>query len=321
LLGNDLAGGKVVPDPIVCEKLTSDVASDDENDDLYPAYAVTRSMTRRKEVEEDVQPLDPAGSSHDLDFSDTFLIDLDCSSDVISQPFKSDSPLKTSADDPNTDIQLNHDQGTLSREQLLSEQNKDLDIIQLSKRELPPEEAAKVGECFYIKDRILMRKWRPPDAPPDEVWHVVHQIGVPVRYRTDVMSLAHDTPMAGHLGVDKTCARILSHFYSPKLGKDVSEFCKSYHVCQMVGKPNQKIPSVPLQPIPAFEEPFSRVLVDYVGPLPKTKVENQYLLTIMCTSTRFPEGIPLRNIKAKTIVKALTKFFSFVGVPKSIQSD
>ncbi|CAB4033082.1 Transposon Ty3-I Gag-Pol poly [Paramuricea clavata] len=41
----------------------------------------------------------------------------------------------------------------------------------------------------------------------------------------------------------------------------------------------------------------------------------------MCVSTRFPEAIPLRNIKAKTIVEALTKFFTLVGLPKSIQSD
>ena len=41
----------------------------------------------------------------------------------------------------------------------------------------------------------------------------------------------------------------------------------------------------------------------------------------MCTSTRFPETIPLTNIKAKTIVKALIKFFTLVGIPKSIQSD
>ena len=41
----------------------------------------------------------------------------------------------------------------------------------------------------------------------------------------------------------------------------------------------------------------------------------------MCTSTRFPEAIPLRNIKTKSIVKALTKFFTFVGLPKSVQSD
>ena len=48
---------------------------------------------------------------------------------------------------------------------------------------------------------------------------------------------------------------------------------------------------------------------------------NEYLLTIMCASTRFPEAIPLRNIKTKTIVKALIKFFTFVGLPKSVQSD
>ena len=58
-----------------------------------------------------------------------------------------------------------------------------------------------------------------------------------------------------------------------------------------------------------------------VGPLPRTKSGNEHLLTIMCTSTRFPEAIPLRNIKTKSIVKALIKFFTFVGLPKSVQSD
>ena len=41
----------------------------------------------------------------------------------------------------------------------------------------------------------------------------------------------------------------------------------------------------------------------------------------MCTSTRFPEAIPLRNIKTKTIVKALVKFFTLFGLPKCVQSD
>ena len=102
---------------------------------------------------------------------------------------------------------------------------------------------------------------------------------------------------------------------------DVSDFCRSCHLCQIVGKPNQKIPLAPLHPIPAFEEPFSRVLIDCVGPLPKTKSGNQYMLTIMCTSTRFPEAIPLRIIKTRTIVKALIKFSTFVGLPRSVQSD
>ena len=41
----------------------------------------------------------------------------------------------------------------------------------------------------------------------------------------------------------------------------------------------------------------------------------------MCASTLFPEAIPLRNIKTKTIVQALTKYFTLFGLPKSIQSD
>ena len=41
----------------------------------------------------------------------------------------------------------------------------------------------------------------------------------------------------------------------------------------------------------------------------------------MCSSTRFPEAIPLRNIKTKSILKAVIKFFAFVGLPKSVKSD
>ena len=46
----------------------------------------------------------------------------------------------------------------------------------------------------------------------------------------------------------------------------------------MVGKPNQTIPKAQLQPIPVFDEPFSRILIDCVGPLPRTKSGNEYFL-------------------------------------------
>ena len=166
-----------------------------------------------------------------------------------------------------------------------------------------------------------MRKWRPFDVPADDEWAVYHQIVVPKSYRHGILSIAHESPMSGHLGINKTYHKIINHFYWPGLKSDVSKYCKTCHTCQMVGKPNQTIPKAQLQPIPAFDEPFSRILIDCVGPLPRTKSGNEYLLTIMCTSTRFPEAIPLRNIKTKSIVKALIKFFTFVGLPKSVQSD
>jgi len=110
--------------------------------------------------------------------------------------------------------------------------------------------------------------------------------------------------MADQLGVNKTYQRALNHFHWPGIKKDVRQFCKSCQECQVVGKPNQGIPVALLKPIPAAEELFSKVIVDCVGPLPRTKAGNQYLPTIMCASTRFPEVIPLRNIKAKRIVSA-----------------
>ena len=148
-----------------------------------------------------------------------------------------------------------------------------------------------------MKDGVLMRKWRPPTVPASHEWSVIYQIVVPQKYRSTVLSLAHDTPMAGHLGVSKTHRRVLNHFYWPGISRDVKKFCKSCHTCQVVGKANQKPKVAPLKPIPVAKEPFSHVIIDCVGPLPKTKKGNQYLLTIMCGSTRFPEAIPLRNIK------------------------
>lgn len=101
----------------------------------------------------------------------------------------------------------------------------------------------------------------------------------------------------------------------------MQQHCKTCHVCQVAAKPNQTIPSYPLYPIPVVHEPFERVIVDCVGPLPRTKSGNQFLLTIMRSATRFPEAIPLHNITTTSVVKALPKFFSVFDLPKVIQTD
>ena len=55
-----------------------------------------------------------------------------------------------------------------------------------------------------------MWKWRPPSAPAGDDWKVVYQIVVPKNL--NVLELAHFTPMASHLGVNKTYSRIQTHF-------------------------------------------------------------------------------------------------------------
>jgi hypothetical protein len=83
------------------------------------------------------------------------------------------------------------------------------------------------------------------------------------------MSLAHESSMTEQLDVSKTSNRILAHFYWPNERLDVVEECRSCNTCQVIGKPNQTIRVAPLRPVPvpAFEESFSRVIVECVGPL------------------------------------------------------
>ena len=320
LLGNDLAGDKVVVNPLVTDTPFIDQSPDpieQELPDLYPSCAVTRAMAKKAMLTE---------NQSDVDLTDSF----------IGQSFKNeitkslshnlpehqtDSIDCTSVSDhfPSPLVEEDHD--IRSRSQLSKEQHKDPEISPLFQKAVSETDLAQDPICFYIKNGILMRKWRSPEVSADDEWAVNHQIVVPKIYRSEILSLAHETPMSGHLGVNKTYHKILNHFYWPGLKTDVSNYCRSCHTCQVVGKPNQVIPKAGLQPIPAFDEPFSRIIIDCVGPLPKTKSGNEYLLTIMCASTRFPEAIPLRNIKTKTIVKALVKFFTFVGLPKSVQSD
>lgn len=152
-------------------------------------------------------------------------------------------------------------------------------------------------------------------------WSKVKQIVVPTTYRQKVLSLAHESQWSGHLDVTQTYQLLLKHFFWPGMKRDVSKFCRSCHVCQIAGKPNQVIPPAPLCPIPVIDQPFDHVIVDCVGPLPRTKCGNQYLLTIMCAAMRFPEAIPLNMITAKSVVKALTKFFSVFGLPRTLQMD
>ncbi|CDQ98709.1 unnamed protein product [Oncorhynchus mykiss] len=127
-----------------------------------------------------------------------------------------------------------------------------------------------------------MRKWASHDTIND--WSEVCQVVVPTPFRQQVLSLAHDQAWSGHLGITKTYNRVLRHFFWPGLKSDVVQFCKTCHICQLTGKVNQTVPRAPLCPIPVVGEPFERVIIDCVGPLPKTRSGNQFLLTIMCSA-------------------------------------
>ena len=173
-------------------------------------------------------------------------------------------------------------------------------------------------EEFFLKEDVLYRRWMPVDGERSQE---VTQLAVPERYRSALLSLAHEGPLAGHLGIAKTFQRLQRRFWWPAMRKSVSAFVQCCHTCQVVGKPAHAAAPVPLHPIPAIDPPFTRVMIDIVGPLPPTSAGNKYLLTLMDVTTRYPEAIPIRSIHAKVVVKVLLGFFSKFGLPKEVQSD
>ena len=319
ILGNDLAGEKVMVDPRVVEKPRDDEKTErlaEKFPGIFPASVVTRSMKAKKEAIKEQ-------GKEEIGLSGTFLENIDVKFDQRNSE-KADKALRNESRNVKENIpekQESESKSVISRQNLIEEQSNDKELLDLFKIALTPVEAEKVSVGYLIKDNILMRKWLPTECNNSEKGETVYQIVVPTVHRREVLELAHDLPMSGHLGVRKTHNRVLQHFFWPGLKRDVAKWCKECHTCQLGGKPNQNIPQAPLHPIPAFDEPFSHIIIDCVGPLPKTKSQNEYLLTIMCSSTRFPEAIPLKSIKTNTILKALIKFFTLFGLPKSIQSD
>ena len=309
ILGNDLAGGKVFPLPEVINGPISvasvccpaSVSSAVSVPNLFPVCAFTRAQARKL--------------GENVDVGESFMATLDegepSSVSPATECEKVNCVNPSELFPADKDLSLN-----VTREVLIDAQRNDPSLTSCLSSVVAAEEDGK--PCvFFLDNGVLMRRWSPDSS---EI-RVVNQVVVPTDYRAQILSLAHDSSSAGHLGVKKTYHRVLRNFFWPGLKTDIVKYCRTCHTCQVVGKPNQPVPPAPLHPIPAFGEPFERVLVDCVGPLPKTKSGHQYILTVMCAATRYPEAIPLRTIRAKPVVKALTKFFTTFGLPKTIQSD
>ena len=148
---------------------------------------------------------------------------------------------------------------------------------------------------------------------------MVEQLVLPVRCRGVVVKLAHEIPLVGHLGKDKTTKRILQRFYWPTVHKDVAEFCCSCEQCQKSTK--HRKPKGPLIPLPVVTEPFRRIAMDVVGPLPRSRSGNQYILVLCDYTTRYPEVVLLRSVDAEHVAEEIVKVFTRVGVPEEILTD
>jgi len=158
---------------------------------------------------------------------------------IVSKYWLPAVPIEADVSNGNDQGQQNEDlepieEARMSTRMLVNKQENDPVLQKLKEQAISEDKASKIPVCCYVMNNVLMRKWRPREVSSSHEWRVIHQVVVPPIYCPEILQLAHAIPLAGYLGVNKTCKRILNHFYWPGIRKDVKRFCKTCDSCQKV---------------------------------------------------------------------------------------
>lgn len=181
----------------------------------------------------------------------------------------------------------------------------------------------KINENNYPQWKLqdnLLYKLIPSNIPVESnipEWKIV----VPKHQRQKIMKLCHEPSTCGHLGSFKTFSRVKELYYWPKMRADINKFIKQCKICGA-----NKIYNQPGLGLMGEEKnvnfPWQVIAVDLMGPFPRSKSGNTFLLEISDWFTKYVILHPLRKATAENIAKFLeSDVFLKFGVPQFIISD
>lgn len=149
---------------------------------------------------------------------------------------------------------------------------------------------------------------------------VSYQLLIPKILRKEVITTCHDTLYSAHFGIHKTLEKVKLSFHWYKMNEEITLHVKNCTVCNQTKALNRK-PRAALQNY-YVGHPMDRVALDVIGPLPKSRKNNKFILVIGHHFTRWMEAYPLPHQKAEQVAeKLIFEFMSRFGTPLEIHTD
>ena len=146
------------------------------------------------------------------------------------------------------------------------------------------------------------------------------QLIVPVTLQAQILQEVHGGKSSGHLGEEKTLAKLRERFYWPGMTTSVHEWCQTCNSC-MSRKGPQHARQGALENMKAGY-PLEIMAMDIVGPLPTSKTGNKYILVISDYFTKWAEAIGIPNQEAITVAtKLVDHVFCRLSIPTQLHSD